>query len=917
MQPRTEGRRGRTTPAIGAALGAAMVLSLETELNAAPRLQEAGAAGAASVVPREWLVIAPVDQRGRRPFSPNATFARYLLDAAAQPPQEGEKLSGELGVEKAWTLRKAGEDGTVGGEPVQMAYAAVDWPEDGVALADLDGALILWVNGVPQVGDLYRDGMGGLPVPVKKGRNHVYVTGTRGDFRLALSSPDAPLIVNPFDATQPDFVACAVEPRGLAAVLLVNASDSPLSTIEVACGSADLAAAFQYEGKSVRTIGPRAILKEPLYVAPRRDHAAFAKPGSVELPVKVTAFVGPPEAIDPIHLEESETVEAASRLSLSIRPALELRRRTYPSYVDDSVQEFAVLPPSDGEADSIVLTLHGAGVDCLAQAASYSQKPDFWIVAPTNRRRFGFDWQDWGRRDAYDVLRAVDSWLDGVESARSAGRAGPARGAALLAPARRRYLTGHSMGGHGVWHLAANDPAAFLAIAPSAGWSSFDSYGGRRPPGALAELWQGADGGSRTLALLENLKRVPTFILHGAGDDNVPLREAQLMLDALTKAGAATLHHFQEGAGHWWDGDAAPGVDCVDWPGIFELFRSAKPPAPADPLSFTTADPSYSSRCRYVEIEQPLEYGKPARIEATYDPKSRRVTVATSNVAALKIDDPEPADVAEEPGARTQDEAERRPPFRLTIDGERPRAIDRGDEAQLPNEESLESGRYDACVLVRRGGEWRALDDGFLPRGEKSPRVSGPFKRVFDQALVLVYGTAGTLQETRELYERARFDAALWWYRANGHAPVWSDADFLADLSAGRAGRGTSAGGADRRNVILYGNLDTNRAWSALLGETCPIQVHRGELSLGGRTYRRDDVGAVFVRPNPPGLALVGAVADTGVRGTRLGYTLTYFVSGAGYPDYAVYSSEILAKGDGGVLAAGWFAHDWSLPGPR
>ena len=55
-------------------------------------------------------------------------------------------------------------------------------------------------------------------------------------------------------------------------------------------------------------------------------------------------------------------------------------------------------------------------------------------------------------------------------------------------------LTGHSMGGHGTWHLAANDPDQFLAIAASAGWASFDTYpSGPRPDSALSSFWRGAD----------------------------------------------------------------------------------------------------------------------------------------------------------------------------------------------------------------------------------------------------------------------------------------------------------------------------------------------------------------------------------------------------------------------------------------
>ena len=62
-----------------------------------------------------------------------------------------------------------------------------------------------------------------------------------------------------------------------------------------------------------------------------------------------------------------------------------------------------VLPGAAPDA-GLVLSLHGASVDAFNQAAAYAALPDFWIVAPTNRGAFGFDWQDWGREDAYEVL---------------------------------------------------------------------------------------------------------------------------------------------------------------------------------------------------------------------------------------------------------------------------------------------------------------------------------------------------------------------------------------------------------------------------------------------------------------------------------------------------------------------------------
>ena len=36
--------------------------------------------------PKSWLVLEPVDRRGRRPFNPDGVFARYLLDRRSPPP---------------------------------------------------------------------------------------------------------------------------------------------------------------------------------------------------------------------------------------------------------------------------------------------------------------------------------------------------------------------------------------------------------------------------------------------------------------------------------------------------------------------------------------------------------------------------------------------------------------------------------------------------------------------------------------------------------------------------------------------------------------------------------------------------------------------------------------------------------------
>ena len=83
--------------------------------------------------------------------------------------------------------------------------------------------------------------------------------------------------------------------------------------------------------------------------------------------------------------------------------------------------------------------------------------------------------------------------------------------------AARVYLAGHSMGGFGVWLVAARKPELFAAIAPmSAG-----------PPAQ----------GDALNALLAKVKPLPALVVHGAKDGIVPPAYSKKMVEAAQKAG--------------------------------------------------------------------------------------------------------------------------------------------------------------------------------------------------------------------------------------------------------------------------------------------------------------------------------------------------------------------------------------------
>ena len=274
-----------------------------------------------------------------------------------------------------------------------------------------------------------------------------------------------------------------------------------------------------------------------------------------------------------------------------------------------------MVPPTNLDAArdyGLVLTLHGAGVEGIGQARAYSPKPDAWIIAPTNRRPFGFDWEVFGRVDALEVL----------DDATAAARIDPTR----------VYVTGHSMGGHGTWQLGVLFPGRFATVSPSAGWDSFMSYTGRAAPrGAFAR----SQASSSSSAYLSNLARRGVYVVHGSADDNVPVREGRTMSMRAREHSSAVTYHEQPGAGHWWDGDLSPGADCVDWPPMFALMSERR----LDPweldFTFTSPSPWVSPRHSFVTVLSAS--GTDADVRVTSAREGTSVTLTTANVRAMEI----------------------------------------------------------------------------------------------------------------------------------------------------------------------------------------------------------------------------------------------------------------------------------------
>jgi hypothetical protein len=207
----------------------------------------------------------------------------------------------------------------------------------------------------------------------------------------------------------------------------------------------------------------------------------------------------------------------------------------------------------------------------------------------------------------------------------------------------------------------------------------------------------------------------------------------------------------------------------------------------------------------------------------------------------------------------------------------------------------VDSGRI---CLERQDDQWRIIE--CPAASEKGPHRYGTFKDAFRNRMLFVYGTGGDSEEKDACFDKARLDAENFWYRGNGGIEVIADRDFDAEADPDR-------------NVILYGNADTNSAWSTLLTD-CPIAVTRGELHIGDRTLSGDGLVCLAIRPRPGGeRACVGFVGASGAAGLRLSTQIEYLQSRAAYPDWTVFAPIAQLPGHPAAIGTGYFGVDWRL----
>ncbi len=484
-------------------------------------------------------------------------------------------------------------------------------------------------------------------------------------------------------------------------------------------------------------------------------------------------------------------------------------RLAYRSVLDGSLQPYSLYVPPGLKPEAsypLLVFLHGMSGDDWGALEPFAKTgvPGFIVLAPFGRGDLGY--QGMGESD---VLEAMDAVM---------GR--------YLVDPDRVSIAGSSMGGYGALRLAQLYTDRFAGVAAFAGWS-----------------------GSQ---LLSNLRSLPTLIVHGEDDPQIPSSLARGLLASLKDSGFPVSASFLPGAGHSafsaWTASAGAGR-LLDW--LRHLKRDSWPAK----LSLSLSRLRYGSHywVRVLDLEEGQDT---AYLDASID-DNRHLSVQTSGVAAFSVD-------LRHPG--------------LAQSG---RVVLWADGAAL----AMDAGRV---VSLRKGknGAYQAYEP---PEGVPV-NLGGSFADLMAKPLFIVYGTKAKSDRRAALELQARMALDI---TANetmsgarsGSPRVLSDKEYL------------SLGSIDA-SALFVGSPAENLALAPLAAELPGSRIGSA-IHCAGRVFPKSGILLVCAYPGRPSqlLGLIdlpqsGSVPEESLR--RLGINLRSYAgfdedpSGEVLPDIVV-----------------------------
>ncbi|APS00380.1 hypothetical protein BCY86_06585 [Pajaroellobacter abortibovis] len=536
-------------------------------------------------------------------------------------------------------------------------------------------------------------------------------------------------------------------------------------------------------------------------------------------------------------------------------------RRAYRSPLDEQLSEYGLYVPSTFAPGKkrlypLIVALHGLNGRPLAMLRSLLGFP------PSHQ---GQEWEDRHLENppTLDAFVLVPSGR-GNSMYREMGEEDVMHAIHLVTSQypidlSRISMTGVSMGGTGSTAIAFRHPDHFAAIAALCGYHSY--FVRQDMAGKALKPWEQflAEERSPTEWAWNGLG-IPLWVVHGIQDK--PESNSNVLIERYQKLHYPLRHHHPFLGHNVWDWTYQQQKGAK-WLLSHKKIRHPKH------VRFRTARlrTDQSHWLRIHELKQPGLWGE---VDATIrSPVS--IAIQATGVAAISID-------------RDPLLLSHKLPIQVSI---------QGSTLQFPPDEPIH--------MHQVNHQW------FKGKAErpllwKKKGLSGPFRDIFHEPLLFVYGAS--IPEQASIHREIAQAFASVRGGVTTRYPILSDTEFFERKEPL----------ANSRCLFLIGNSASNRVVRALEFEL-PIRIVQNAIFLGEQRITGNQLGAAFIFPNPAKpdryIAIVEGVTAVGAwRSLSLPDIL---------PDFIIYDEQIasakgqIVLGNSQVKAAGFFENNWSL----
>ncbi len=296
-------------------------------------------------------------------------------------------------------------------------------------------------------------------------------------------------------------------------------------------------------------------------------------------------------------------------------PRRGLLERAYISEVDGSPQPYIVYVPKSYDPPKplpLILFLHGYApaldkIDWDMMPASLfnlAERKGCLVAAPFSRGNT--DFQGIGEDDVLNVLALV-------------------RRNFAVDP-QRVFLAGISMGGSGVWTIAAHYPHLFAGAIPVSGRNDYFFWNRGKQIAPYADLFTKGDF---AFDLAENFRNLPVLVMHGGEDTLCEVEQSRGIVKKLKELGFDVTYHELPKADHWVWEEVFASKELESW-----LEGKKLNPAPAH-VTYRTYSTKYRT-AYWVDVTRIDRWGTAARVDAKLALENK-ITLKTENTAAVSV----------------------------------------------------------------------------------------------------------------------------------------------------------------------------------------------------------------------------------------------------------------------------------------